>query len=309
MMKMRNFLSVQDVTEKEITTLIKAALKIKKNPKKFSSRLDEKTLLMLFEAPSLRTRLSFEAGMTQIGGHAIAYHMQESTVGKKESVKDLGEVASRYADLIMARLYSHEMLAELAESSEVPVINGMTNFEHPCQALSDLMTIFENKGKLKGLKLAYLGDGFNNTTHSLLYGCSKMGINISVACPERFSPDKNVVKQSALAAKGRSNVEITTFASAAAKDADIIYTDSWMSYHVPEGQEKMRRKIFMPYQVNRSLMKLAKKDAIFMHCLPAKRGDEVTDDVIDSRQSVVYDQAENRLHTQKALVLWLLGRL
>ena len=305
---MRHFLSLKDVSEKEVMDLIRQAMRIKKNPEKFSNGLKQKTLLMLFETPSLRTRLSFETGMTQLGGHAIAYHLGESTVGKKESVKDLAKVASRYSDIIMARVYSHEMLIEVARNATVPVINGMTNFEHPCQILSDLMTIYEKKGRLRGLKLAYVGDGFNNTTHSLLYGCSKVGMNISVASPKKFMPDKKVVAEAkGFARKSKSSVEMTTDAKIAVSNADIVYTDSWMSYHVPENQKNMRKRIFKPYQVNKSLMRHA-RNAYFMHCLPAKRGDEVTSDVMDSKQSIVYDQAENRLHAQKALILWLMEK-
>lgn len=303
-----NFISISDFDKQDIMAVIRAGLRIKKNPEKYSSSLKQKTLLMLFEAPSLRTRLSFEAGMTQLGGHAIAYHLDESTIGKKESPKDFARVVSRYADTIMARIYSHGMLEEIACNSAVPAINGMTNREHPCQVLSDIMTIYEKKNKLNGLKLAYLGDGFNNTTHSLLLGCALVGMDISIACPKKFFPDRGVAAQAiSLSKASRNRIEIIENAGKAAEDADVIYTDSWMSYHIPKNQENRRKKIFSRYQVNSRIMRLAKKNALFMHCLPAKRGDEVTDDVMDSRNSIVYDQAENRLHCQKALLLKLIA--
>lgn len=305
---MKHFLSLANLSSKEIDNLIKKAIIIKKNPSKFSSKLKNKTLILLFDEPSLRTRISFEIGMLQLGGHAITYHLSESTIGKKESPKDFSQVISRYVDIVMARLYNNETLAEIARNSQVPVINGMTNQEHPCQVLSDLMTIYEKKGKLKGLKLAYVGDGFNNTTHSLLYGCSKVGVDISIGSPKNMIPDSKVVAQAKkFASIHKSKVEIMTDAKKAVADADIVYTDSWMSYHVPANQEKSRHKILMPYQINKQLMKHAPK-ALFMHCLPAKRGAEVTSGVMDSKASIIFDQAENRLHAQKALMLWLMKK-
>ncbi|MBI2578836.1 MAG: ornithine carbamoyltransferase [Candidatus Aenigmarchaeota archaeon] len=310
-MKTRHFLSIADLSKKEIEFLIKKALEIKKNPEKYSQNLRNKTLFMLFEAPSLRTRVSFEAGMTQLGGHAIYYDIAQSTLGKKESVKDFTKTTERYCDMIMARLYDHRQIEEMAANASIPVINAMSNREHPCQILSDLMTIQEKKGALKG-KLAYLGDGLNNTTHSLLLGCSIAGMNIAVASPKGkdYEPDKKIVAEAKrLAAKSGSKILITNDAKEAVESADVVYTDSWMSYHIPAEQEKERERIFRPYKVNVPLMKHAKKNALFMHCLPAKRGQEVTDDVMDSRQSIVFDQAENRMHAQKALMLRLAGKI
>ncbi len=307
---MRHFLTLTGMKQKEITFLINNALEIKKHPRRFASAMKNKNLLMIFEAPSLRTRLSFEVGMNQMGGHAIYYSLSESTLGKKESIKEFSRVASRYVDMVTARVYDHKMLEELARYSTVPVINSMTNDEHPCQILSDLMTIFEKKMTLR-LKLAYLGDGLNNVTHSLLYGCSLVGTDISVASPKgkEYEPAVNVVSTAKKFARASgSKIEITSDPKAAVKDADIIYTDSWMSYRIPHSMEKRRAKIFSPYQVNSKLMHLAKKDALFMHCLPATRGKEVTDDVIDSKQSIIIDQAENRLHAQKALMLRLMKK-
>ncbi|MFH0949404.1 MAG: ornithine carbamoyltransferase [Candidatus Aenigmatarchaeota archaeon] len=303
----KHFLSIAELNRNELMSLIKNAIRIKKHPKMFSSKLKDKTLLMIFEAPSLRTRLSFEVGMTQLGGHGIYYNLGESTLGKKENIDDLARTVSRYCDIAMARIYSHEMLLALAKHSSIPVINAMTNAEHPCQIMADLMTIYEKRKKFSGLKLAYLGDGDNNVTYSLLYGCAIAGVDIVVASPKGAMPQKSVVATAKKIAKNSASVMVTTNPKEAAKDADIIYTDSWMSYRIPSGEEPKRVKIFSPYQVNKKLFSLA-KNPLFMHCLPAKRGQEVTNDIIDSKHSIVFDQAENRLHMQKAIMLWLLGK-
>ncbi|MBI4170353.1 MAG: ornithine carbamoyltransferase [Candidatus Aenigmarchaeota archaeon] len=305
---MKHFLTLREMTKKDLTFLIKKGIEVKKHPEKFSAAMKNKNLLMLFEAPSLRTRLSFEIGMNQMGGNAIYYNLDESTLGKKEDIREFSRVVSRYADIVTARVYGQKTIEALAEYAEIPVINAMTNYEHPCQILSDLMTIYEKK-KTFDIKLVYLGDGLNNVTHSLLFGCSIMGIDISVATPKGkdYEPDANVVKiAKSFAMKSGSRIVITNKPEEAAKNADIVYTDSWMSYRIPKSREKQRLKIFQPYQVNRKIMQLAKNDALFMHDLPATRGQEVTNDVIDSRQSIVIDQAENRLHAQKALMLRLM---
>ena len=303
----RNLVTLKDFSPEEVAKLMEFAAYIKKNPFEYSNAMEQKTLLMLFEKPSLRTRLSFEAGMTQMGGHAIFYSIKDSPLGKKESMYDTAKCASRYCNIIMARLFKHSDIEELAKTADVPVINALTNFSHPCQVLSDLLTIKEKKGTLKGLKLAYLGDSNNNVTHSLLYGCALTGIDIAVACPAGYKPMPLVIEQAKSLAKN-SSITITHDAIEAAKDADIIYTDSWMSYHIKEEDEEKRVKIFEPYQVNTELMKHAKQDAIFMNCLPAKRGYEQTAEVIDGSQSVVFDQAENRLHMQKAIMLTLIKK-
>ena len=303
----RNLVTLKDFSSEEVVKLMDLAAYIKKNPFEYSNAMELKTLLMLFEKPSLRTRLSFEAGMTQMGGHAIFYSIKDSTLGKKESMYDTAKCASRYCNIIMARLFKHSDIEELAKTADVPVINALTNFSHPCQVLSDLQTIKEKKGTLKGLKLAYFGDSNNNVTHSLLNGCALTGIDMAVACPEGYKPQPLVIEQAKSLAKN-SSITITHNAEEAAKDADIIYTDSWMSYHIKEDEEAERVKIFQPYQVNKELMKHAKKDAIFMNCLPAKRGYEQTAEVIDGKQSVVFHQAENRLHMQKAIILFLLRK-
>jgi ornithine carbamoyltransferase len=263
---------------------------------------------MVFEEPSVRTRISFEAGMTQMGGHAIYYHIKESTLGKKESLEDFAQNISRYVNILMVRAKDHKTLSVIAQNSSIPVINGMTNYSHPCQAMADLMTIYEKKKKLKGLKIAYFGDALNNITHSLIFAAAITGMNIAVACPhdEKYMPSREVLdKAGKIAAKTGSFIEVTNDVKKAAEGSDIIYTDSWMSYHVQESEKNLREKIFRPFQVNSGLISMAKKDAIFMHDQPATRGMEVTSKVMDSKNSVLFDQAENRLHIQKAIILKL----
>ena len=292
-----NLLSIADLTEKEIHDLINLGIKIKKSPNKYRKKLKNKSLLMLFAKPSLRTHLSFDLAITQLGGHAIFYNMENSPLGKKESIKDGAKVMSRYVNFIMARLYEHEEMQELAKYSDVPVINGLDNLEHPCQILGDLMTIKEKINTIKDFKMAYLGDSQNNVTYSLMFASKILGFKLNIACPKKkeFYPLADILKS--------TKVKVTNLKEAV-KNSDIVYTDSWMSYHIPESQEKRRKKILKPFQVNANVMGLSKK-ALFMHCLPAKRGDEVTDEVMDSNRSIIYDQAENRLHIQKAILLKL----
>jgi ornithine carbamoyltransferase len=294
-----------------IHEILARAAAIKKEPAKYGDAMRRKTLIMMFEKPSLRTRVSFETGVTQLGGHAIYYDLATSPLSSgKENVPDLVRVVSRYVDIIMARLFEQAHIEVMARLASVPVINALTNYEHPCQILADLLTIIEHKGRLKGLKLAYLGDGNNNVTHSLLFACAKVGMNITVGCPRgvEYSPLERVVKSAAATSrKTGAKIAVTHSASEAAAGADVVYTDSWMSYHIPEHKKDARVKVFAPYQVNAALMKKAKKDAIFMNCLPAVRGFEQTEGVIDGPQSVVLDEAENRLHVQKAVMLKLLA--
>ncbi|MHC4943335.1 MAG: ornithine carbamoyltransferase [Planctomycetota bacterium] len=305
-----HLLKLSDWTSEEILSTIDLGIEVKAHPQDYSHKLVQRSMLMFFEKPSLRTRLSFEIGMIQMGGYAIFYNIKDSAIGKKESVHDFAKVACRFADIIMCRLFKQEVLEEIAENSSVPVINGLTDYEHPCQILADLMTVKEKKGKLEGLKLAYFGDSFNNVTHSLIVGCSKVGMDIAVGCPEnkKMSPKPSVIElgREAAAAYG-SKVEVFHDAARAAEGADVVYTDSWLSYHVPPAEEEMRKKVFMPYQVNENLMSSARPDAIFMNCLPAMRGYEQTAGVIDGPQSVVFDEAENRMHAQKAVILKLLN--
>lgn len=307
---MLHLLTLADWTAPQVEAALKQAQAIKADPAAYATTLQRRTLLMIFEKPSLRTRLSFETGMTQLGGHAIYYDTRTSPLGSgKESLADTAQTFSRYVDIAMARLFKHSDLEELAGHATVPVINALTEKAHPCQILADLLTVQEKKGVLRGLKLAYLGDSNNNVTHSLLVGCALTGIHIAVGCPAAtaYAPQPDVVERARkIAATTGATIEITAEAKLAATAADIVYTDSWMSYHVPPSELDQRVARFMPYQVNEELMQCAKPDAIFMNCLPALRGYEQTAAVIDGPQSVVFDQAENRLHAQKAVLVTLL---
>ncbi len=307
---MKDLLSLEDLKKEEILSFIELAEDIKANPENYRKAMEYRTLLMIFEKPSLRTRVSFETGMTQMGGHAIYYNIATSPLGKKETIEDTAKVVSRYVDIIMARLFSFEQTKKLAENASVPVIDALSDYSHPCQILGDLLTIKEHKGKLEGLTLAYLGDAENNVTYSLMYGCPIVGMNIKVGCPakEEFMPKERVIsKAKELAKKSGASVVVTNDPIEAVKNADIVYTDSWMSYHIPEKEKERRIKELMPFQVNAELMKHAREKAVFMNCLPAMRGMEQTSEVIDGKQSIVFDQAENRLHIQKAIMLKLLG--
>lgn len=307
---MRHLLTLEDWSAAQIAEAIALARTVKAHPDRYADALRRKTLCMIFEKPSLRTRLSFEAGMNQMGGHAIYYDTSTSPAGAgKESIADTVRTMCRYVDLIMARLFKHEDLLEMARYATVPLINALTNYSHPGQILADLQTIEEHKGRLAGLKLAYLGDSFNNVTHSLLFACPKMGMHLAIGCPA--GPDYEPAPAALAAAQAdaaRNGVRFAVVhdAAAAVRDADVVYTDSWMSYHVPKDKAAERRKIFGPYQVDGTLMKQARPEAIFLNCLPAMRGMEQTAEVIDGPQSVVFDQAENRMHMHKALMLILL---
>ena len=300
-LKTKDLLTLDELTDNELSKIIDEGIKLKKQLKKGVHKpiLKNKTLGMIFEKPSTRTRVSFETGMFQLGGHALNLSSSMLQLSRGESVEDTAKTLSRYVDAIMARVYDQKILEILAKNSDVPVINGLSNSFHPCQTLADLMTIKEKKKKLKGLKIAWIGDG-NNVCNSLIYGCSKTGINISIATPKGFEPDKTVIKKS----KKKITIVLTTDPQVAVKNADVVVTDTFTSIH---NFDKKREKKFLPkFQVNPSLMKKAKKNAIFLHCLPAKRGKEVTSSVIDGSQSVVWDQAENRLHSQKALLISLI---
>jgi len=300
-LKTKDFLSFDEIDAKETAQLITRAIKLKKELKKgHKPLLKNKTLAMIFQKPSTRTRVSFETGMYQLGGYALNLSPNDMQLSRGESIEDTAQTLSRYVDVIMARVFDHPVLESLAENSTVPVINGLSDSFHPCQTLADLMTIQEKKKKLKGLKISWIGDG-NNVCNSLIFGCSKVGINISIATPKGFQPDSKVVKKS----KKSVDVELTDEPAKAVKNADVVMTDTFTSIH---NKDSKRIKKFLPkYQVNSSLMKKAKSNAIFMHCLPAKRGNEVTASVIDGPRSVVWDEAENRLHSQKALLLSILG--
>ncbi len=307
---MLHLLTLADWTPQQVAGALDMAAAIKAAPQEYAQTFHRKTLLMIFEKPSLRTRLSFETGMTQMGGHAIYYDTRTSPLGSgKESLADTAQTFSRYVDIVMARLFKHVDLEEMARYARVPIINALTDLAHPCQILADLQTIREKKGRLEGLKLAYLGDSNNNVTHSLLVGCALTGMHIAVGCPDdpAYAPDPDVVQRAQqVAAQSGATIQVVHEAAAAAVDADVVYTDSWMSYHVPAEEKDKRVALFTPYQVNAGVMQHAKSDAIFMNCLPAMRGFEQTAEVIDGPQSVVFDQAENRLHAQKAVMVTLL---
>jgi ornithine carbamoyltransferase len=308
---MRHLITLEDWSTQQIADVLKMASEIKQHPADYGDAMQRKVLMMMFEKPSLRTRVSFEAGVAQMGGHAIFYDLATSPLSSgKENVADMVRVVCRYVDIIMGRLYEQAHIEEMARLSRVPVINGLTNYSHPCQILADLMTIKEHKGTLAGLTLAYLGDGNNNVTHSLLFGCTKMGMNVRIGCPRgaEYAPlDEVLVSAQKTAARSGASVLVTPDATEAVSGADIVYTDSWMSYHIPTHKTEARVKVFRPYQVNPELMKRAGPEAIFMNCLPAVRGYEQTAEVIDGPQSVVFDEAENRLHVQKAIMLTLLA--
>lgn len=304
----KHLLSMQDLSPNEIEAILDKAEGLKEKLRKGEPHelLRGKTLGMIFEKPSLRTRVTFETGMTQLGGHAIYLAPADIQLGKRESVPDTARNLSRWVDAVMARLFKHDIIVELARHSSVPVINGLTDLHHPCQTLGDLLTIREHKGKFRGLKLAWVGDG-NNVCNSLLLGCTLVGMNISAVCPHGYEPDANVMTQAKKnAEKSGAKLELLTDPKKAVAGADVIYTDVWVSMG-QEKEAKQRMRAFKGYQVNAQLLKLAKPNAIVMHCLPAHRGQEITDEVIDGPRSVVLDQAENRMHAQKALLVSLLA--
>jgi len=293
----KDLLTGDEISSKEFLELIDFSIKLKEENKTVKEKqlLENKTLAMLFEKPSTRTRVSFETGMKQLGGHTIILSLNEMQHSRGESVEDTAKTLSGYVDGIVARVYEHSFIEDLAKHATVPVINGLSNSYHPCQTLADFMTIKEHKKKFKDLKIAWIGDG-NNVCNSLIFGCSKTQTDIVIATPKGFEPNPEVVKK----ASENTTIDLTTDPEYAVKDADIVMTDTFTSIHTSDPK---RTENFLPsFQVNESLMEKAKNDAIFMHCLPAKRDQEVTSAVIDGSQSVVWDQAENRLHSQKALL-------
>jgi ornithine carbamoyltransferase len=300
-LKTKDLLTLAELTPKEFLGLIDDSIKLKKELKKGGNKpvLKNKTLTMIFQKPSTRTRVSFETGMFQLGGHAINLSSNDTQLSRGELIEDTAKTLSRYTDCIMARVYDHELLQKLSVHASVPVINGLSDSFHPCQILADFMTIKEKKKKLKGLKIAWIGDG-NNVCNSMIYGAALSGIDMSIATPKGYEPDKSVVKE----AKKSTDIELTVDPFTATKNADVVVTDTYSSIH---NKDPKRIKKFLPkYQVNPKLIKSAKKDAIFLHCLPAKREQEVTSSVLDGKQSVIWDEAENRLHTQKALLISLI---
>ena len=305
---MKDFISLHDCTKEEIQKLLELAIKLKKETKQGVEHhlLKGKTLGMIFTKSSTRTRVSFEVGMVQLGGYPLFLSSNDIQLGRGETIYDTAKVLERFLDGIMIRTFSHQDVLDLAEHADIPVINGLTDLLHPCQVLADLQTIYEHKGRLSGLKLAYIGDG-NNMAHSLMYGCAKMGLDCALACPSGYMPNDEVVQNAKADFKNSgTQLIITEDPREAVKNADVVYTDTWVSMGM-EAEKAERVKLFMPYQVNKELMAQAKPDAVFMHCLPAYRGFEVTQDVIDSECSIIFDEAENRLHAQKAVMATLMA--
>ena len=301
---MKHVLSDFDLTSKEVHKILDLSHEIKTNPGKYGKSLEGKTLLMLFELASLRTRISFEAGMTQLGGHAIFYGVNESGFSRSETLSDGVKVLSRYGDCLMVRILKQEAMEEIGKAATVPVINGMTEKYHPCQNLADLLTIKEKKGKLEGLKIAYVGDGGCNTAASTIIGCNSMGMDVTIVCPDvpQYSPKPELLE------KAETFTGMTAEVShelSGVNGSDVIYTDVWVSAGMEE-EYKKRMEVFPAFQVNTDLLSHAKPDSIVMHCLPAHRGYEITDAVMDSDQSVVFHQAGNRMHAQNGLLYWLL---
>ncbi len=304
---MEDFISIHDLTLFEFSQALDMTREVKDRPHRFYKKLQNKILAMVFQKPSLRTRMTFEVGMLQLGGEAVYLGPSDVQIGTRETPYDVAKNLERWVDGIMIRAFAHRDVIDLAKAARIPVINGLTDLLHPCQAMADFFTLKEKRGDLQNLKLAYVGDG-NNVCHSLLFAAAKAGSKMRVATPQGYEPKPEIVSQAEEdAGQTAASFFFTHDPSEAVAGADAVYTDVWTSM----GQEKEREervKIFDPYQVNRRLMAKAKEDAVFMHCLPAHRGEEVTDDVVDSSQSIVYDQAENRLHLQKAILLLLLGK-
>ena len=305
----KDLLDVVAMPRQQIEDLLRLARSLKAKQRRGTPHrlLTGKTLGLLFQKPSTRTRVSFEAGINQLGGHAMVLLMGDSQLARGESISDTARVLSRYLDGIVIRTYDHAVVQEWAAEAGMPVINGLTDHSHPCQALSDLFTIQELKGRLKGLTLAYIGDG-NNVTNSLIEAGAKIGMRVVAGCPAGYQPDQHVIDRARAEAEATgAAIEVIEDPRAAVKDADVVYTDVWISMG-QEREQARRLKALAPYQLDRRLLQRAKPDAIVMHCLPAHRGEEITEDVLDGPQSVVIDQAENRLHMQKAILVQLLTR-
>ncbi|MGC8663727.1 MAG: ornithine carbamoyltransferase [Thermoplasmata archaeon] len=300
----RDLISILDVKD-DLIDIINLGIEVKRNPKNYSEALKAKSLAMIFEKPSTRTRTSFEVGMTQLGGHALYMSPRDMQMGRGETVEDTAKVLSRFVDGIVYRAFDHKMVIDLAQNATVPVINALDDVEHPAQIIADLMTIFEKKEKLKGLKVSFIGDG-NNVANSLMLGCAIVGADFYLASPKGYEIKDEYVTLARKVANGRSKIVITNDPIEAAKDADVIYTDVWVSMG-EESEKDKKEKAFKNYQINGNLVKHAKKDYIFMHCLPAHRNIEVTSEVIDGPNSVIFDEAENRLHAQKALMIKLMS--
>jgi ornithine carbamoyltransferase len=304
-MPVKDFLSIRDFTPQQIRHYLHVATQLKAYPNVYHTALKGKTLAMIFEKPSLRTRVTFDVGIEELGGHPLYLSPAEISLGKRESVYDIAKNLERMVQGIMIRTFSHEIVEELASHASIPVINGLTDYSHPCQAMADYLTILEIKGRISGLKIAYIGDG-NNVARSLMSAGAQLGAEVWIATPAGYEPDADAVGWAKNRCKQTgASLHITNDAELAALDADVVYTDVWASMG-QEGEAEARAIIFAPYQVNVQLFGLAKPDAIFLHCLPAHRGSEVTPEVIDGPRSFVFKQAENRLHAQKAIMLELM---
>jgi len=302
----KDLISIKDLSGKEIEEIFSLTDKLKKDRARYNKVLAGKTLALIFQKPSNRTRVSFSVGMYQLGGNSIYLAPNEINLGVRETVEDVAKTLSRYVDGIVLRTFEHKNVFELAKFATVPVINGLSDFSHPCQGLADIYTAREKFKKLKGVTLAYVGDG-NNVCNSLLFACARVGMNMNVGCPKGYEPDSAVVNDAkSIAAKAGGKISIFNDPLQASGDADVLYTDVWASMG-QEQEAKARKEIFKDYQLNSSLMKLAKKNCLIMHCLPAHRGEEITDEAMDSPNSVVFDEAENRMHVQKAILIKLLG--
>lgn len=302
----KDFISIADYSLSELEGIFDITKELKEKTKRREEHHLCKglTMSMIFAKPSARTRISFETGMYQLGGYALYLSPNDIGIGKREAVKDIAQVISRYNDVIMARLFEHIHMEVLAKHATVPVINGLTDYNHPCQIMADIFTVMEHRKNLKDIKIVYIGDG-NNVANSWINLASKMPMHLVLCSPSGYEPDKKTLENARKA--GISEVQLVTDPKAAVKDADVVYTDVWASMGM-EAEARARRKVFLPYQVNSELMAHAGKNALVMHCLPAHRGDEITDDVIDGPQSIVFDEAENRMHVQKAIIVKLLNK-
>ena len=302
----KDFISIADFTLSELEAIFDLTKELKEKTRRREEHKLCKgmTMSMIFAKPSARTRISFETGIYQLGGYALYLSPNDIGIGKREAVKDIAQVVSRYNDIIMARLFDHIHMINLAEYASVPVINGLTDYNHPCQIMADIFTVMEHRKNLKDIKIVYIGDG-NNVANSWINLASKMPMHLVLCSPSGYEPDQKTMDNAKNT--GISRIELLTDPKAAIKDADVVYTDVWASMGM-EAEARARRKVFLPYQVNSELMAYAGKNALVMHCLPAHRGDEITDDVIDGPQSIVFDEAENRMHVQKAIIVKLLNK-
>jgi len=302
----RDFLTLQDYSADEIWGILKMAKEIRSRPEKYSSHLEGKSVLLLFQKASTRTRVSFEVAIRQLGGFPISLGWGEAQLGRGETVADTARVFGRYVQCVVARVHNHSDLEEMASYADIPIVNALSDLYHPCQTVADLFTIWEHFDSLKNLKMAYIGDA-NNVCNSLLIGCSKIGLDITVACPHQYRPKEKIMDLALGNAKeSGSSIKVSADPAAAVQGANVVYTDVFVSMGFEEERQE-RLKVFLPkYQVTADLLKLASEDAVFMHCLPAHRGEEVTADVLDGSQSIVWDQTENRLHTAKTILAYIL---